>query len=214
VIALDFPGFGNSDSVPETWDAHAYPDAIMAVLDHAGVDRAALVGQSLGRAPALAFATRHPERVVAVVTAHSTDGISDEAIQRQARADRREADKLAVLDRLLGRRFQEDQPAKVLLFQEMGSFNRATSPTVRNSREWPTTVADVRAAIEAGIVVCFLQGTADAVVSPATYELLRRLLPEAHVETAEGAPHSLYWESPELFNETLGRILARGHQAV
>lgn len=214
VIALDFPGFGNSDSDPETWDAHAYPEAILAVLDDAGVDRAVLVGQSLGSAPALAFAVNHPERVAAVVLAHSVGGISDDELQRQVRADRAEADKLPVLDRLLSRRFQEEEPAKVVLFKELGSFNRATSPTVRNSRDWPTTLADVRSAIDAGVLVCFLQGTADAVVRPASYELLGRLLPEAHVETVADAPHSLYWEAPDVFNATLERILASVHQTV
>lgn len=214
VIALDFPGFGNSDSDPETWDAHAYPEAIMAVLGDAGVDRATLVGQSLGCAPSLAVAVRHPERVAAVVMAHSSGGIHDAELERQVRVDRAEADRLPVLDRLLSRRFQEEEPAKVLLFKEMGSFNAATSPRVRNSREWPTTLEDVRGAIAAGVFVCFLQGTADAVVRPATYEVLKRLLPEANVETVEDAPHSLYWEAPDLFNATLDRILASVHQTV
>lgn len=52
-IALDFPGFGNSGSGPETWDAHAYPDATVA-----GLDGAVLIGQSLGRAAALAVLER------------------------------------------------------------------------------------------------------------------------------------------------------------
>jgi pimeloyl-ACP methyl ester carboxylesterase len=213
VIALDFPGFGNSDSdsdsEPETRDAHSYPDAIVAVLDDAEVDRAILVGQSLGCAPSLCVAVRHPERVAAVVMAHSTGGIADDELERQVRADRAEADKLPVLDRLLSRDFQREEPAKVVLFREMGTFNRATAHTLRNSRAWPTTLADVKGAIEAGVFVCFLQGTADAVVRPASYEVLRRRLPQAHVESVEGAPHSLYWEAPDLFNAAVDRILAR-----
>lgn len=209
VIALDFPGFGNSQSDPETWDARFYPDAIVAVLDDAGVDRAVLVGQSLGCAPSLRVAVDHPERVAAVVMAHSTGGIADDELKQQVQADRARADQLPVLDRLLSRRFQEEQPAKVVLFKEMGTFNRATPATVRNSRQCPTTLAEVTAAMEAGVFVCFLQGTADAVVGTASYELLRRRLPEAHVESVEGAPHSLYWEAPDLFNAALDRILAR-----
>jgi len=209
VIAVDFPGFGNSNSEPEAWDAHRYPDAIEAVLDDAAADRVVLVGQSLGCAPALAVAVRHPERIAGVVMAHSTGGIADDQLEAQVRADRLEADKLSVLDRLLSRRFQAEDPAKVALFREIGTFNRATPSTVRNNRQWPTTVTDVKRAIGAGVFVCFLQGTADAVVRPASYELLRRLLPEAHVESVEGAPHSLYWEAPDVFNGVLDRILER-----
>ena len=39
----------------------------LAVLDAEGVDRAALVGQSMGSATAVALALRHPERVSALV---------------------------------------------------------------------------------------------------------------------------------------------------
>lgn len=207
VVLLDFPGFGNSDSDPETSDVAGYPDAILAVLDDAGVDRAVLVGQSLGSAPSLALAIRHPERVSAVVMAHSLGGINDEALVAQARADRAEAEKLPVLDRLLSRRFREQQPNMVVLFKQMGTFNNANSAVLARGHHWPTTADAVRGAIRAGVFVCFLQGTDDAVVRPASYEIVKQILPEAHIETVAGAPHSLYWENPELFNATLDGVL-------
>ena len=38
--------------------------------------------------------------------------------------------------------------------------------------------------------------------------LFRSLLPRARVEIVPGAPHSMYWETPALFNEALRRFLA------
>ncbi len=38
-------------------------DQLVAVLDHAGIERADLIGYSFGAPPAAAFAARHPERV-------------------------------------------------------------------------------------------------------------------------------------------------------
>jgi pimeloyl-ACP methyl ester carboxylesterase len=213
VIAIDFPGFGRSVAPPDAWDAHTYPKVILAVLDDAEIERAVLVGQSLGCAPSLALAIAHPERVAGVVLAHSLGGISDEEVLSLVRADRAEADRLPVLDRLLTRRFQEQEPERVFLFQQLGTFNGATSQGMKNSRTWPTTLADVRDAIAAGVFVCFLEGTADAVTSARSYQRLRELLPEAHVETVEGGPHSLYWEQPEVFNAALERILERAQQA-
>jgi pimeloyl-ACP methyl ester carboxylesterase len=55
--------------------------------------------------------------------------------------------------------------------------------------------------------VAFLAGDEDAVVRPATYRRLAELLPGAHFETVPGAPHSMYWERPDLFNAALDRIL-------
>ncbi|MGH3734685.1 MAG: 4,5:9,10-diseco-3-hydroxy-5,9,17-trioxoandrosta-1(10),2-diene-4-oate hydrolase [Micromonosporaceae bacterium] len=63
VLAVDQPGFGHSDR-PEiegqffTFSA----DALARLLDTLGIDRAALVGNSLGGGTAVRFALRHPER--------------------------------------------------------------------------------------------------------------------------------------------------------
>ena len=64
---------GHGASTPAPPDAYDYArlaaDAV-AVLDHLGIDRAALVGQSMGSATAIAVALGHPGRVraLAVVT--------------------------------------------------------------------------------------------------------------------------------------------------
>ena len=69
VIAYDARGHGESDPAPSP-DAYRYPDLAadaLAVLDAAGVERAALVGQSMGAATATAVALARPDRVRALV---------------------------------------------------------------------------------------------------------------------------------------------------
>src|SRR6266567_1854275 len=66
VIALDLLGFGESDRPPATefrYDAAAHMETVLAVLDALGVERAALMGHSMGGAGALYAAARRPERV-------------------------------------------------------------------------------------------------------------------------------------------------------
>jgi pimeloyl-ACP methyl ester carboxylesterase len=66
VIALDLPGFGESDRPPTAsyrYDATAFSDTVLDTLDTLGVERASLVGSSLGGAIALVTAARHPDRV-------------------------------------------------------------------------------------------------------------------------------------------------------
>lgn len=68
VLVMDHRGHGRSDK-PREAAAHElgeYVEDVIAVLDHAGVDRAALVGYSFGTRVALGVAARHPERVRAV----------------------------------------------------------------------------------------------------------------------------------------------------
>jgi len=62
VVAIDLPGFGGS-SIPRPLQAASYPGVILAVMDRLGLDRASLVGNSLGGSVAVAVAEEHPERV-------------------------------------------------------------------------------------------------------------------------------------------------------
>jgi len=62
VVALDLPGFGGS-SIPRPLQAASYPAVVLAVMDHLGLGRASLVGNSLGGSVAVATAGEHPERV-------------------------------------------------------------------------------------------------------------------------------------------------------
>jgi 3-oxoadipate enol-lactonase len=208
VITIDLPGFGLSRKKEEKFDNSDFPPAILAVLDHAGVDKAILVSQSMGTVPVLYVTVNNPDRVIGAILGHSIGGIGDQEIAPAVAADRERSLALSVVDRLLSKELQENDPAKVFLFFQMGTFNQASSPQVGHSLDGKNSLQQVRDAIAAGVHVTFFQGTADAVVSPATYDRLRELLPEANVETVEGAPHSDYWESPELYNEALDKILA------
>jgi pimeloyl-ACP methyl ester carboxylesterase len=207
LIALDFPGFGNSDSDRGEYDVREFPSCILAVLDAAGIERAVLVGQSLGAPPSLSLAVRSPERVAGVVLAHSAGGIGHDEITAMVRADRAAAEQLPVIDRLMSKRVQKEEPEKVFLFQQMGTFNVARVPELRNLWVSATPIAQVKDAIAAGVQVWFLAGDDDAVIRPATYKRLAELLPHARFEVIPGAPHSMYWEAPDLFNAALDRIL-------
>lgn len=68
VIALDLPGFGFSDRDPGfdlSQEAHAR--RVARVLDEAGIQRATILGHSMGGAIAQRFAARFPERTERLV---------------------------------------------------------------------------------------------------------------------------------------------------
>jgi pimeloyl-ACP methyl ester carboxylesterase len=62
VLAVDQPGHGRSGGMPLT-SVEALADWVIALLDAAGVQQAAVVGHSLGSLIALETAARAPERV-------------------------------------------------------------------------------------------------------------------------------------------------------
>jgi 2-hydroxy-6-oxonona-2,4-dienedioate hydrolase len=70
VIALDLPGWGQSDPVDpaEKPVISAGVEAVVQLMDALAIDRAALMGNSLGGAVCLEFAVRHPQRLSHLIT--------------------------------------------------------------------------------------------------------------------------------------------------
>jgi pimeloyl-ACP methyl ester carboxylesterase len=209
VITIDFPGFGLSRSKTDQYDNADYATAIVAVLDHAGIDRALLVSQSAGSYGSLRLAVTNPERVAGAVMASNLSPVGDD-IAALDRIGRNAVRHLPVKDFLLTKQFQEKQPDKVFLFFQVGSINltgpgKAVPST--NSVHNSISIQQIRNAINAGVHITFIQGTADVMVHPPAYDRLRELLPEANVRMVEGAPHSDYWENPERFNAVVDEIL-------
>jgi len=66
VLALDMPGWGDSD--PCTKETLDHVGATIEFMDQLGLEKAALVGNSMGGIVALAVAVDHPDRVSHVIT--------------------------------------------------------------------------------------------------------------------------------------------------
>jgi len=206
VITLDLRGFGRSDSGMDEFDSRVFPDDILAVIEASGVDRTVLVGQSIGAAAALKAALRNPTKAAGVVLAHSLGGIADDELAALVRADRAEAEKLPVLDRLLTPGFRKQDPAKTFLFRQMGTFNTAKMADLRNLNADGPSASQIT---DSGLPICFLAGERDAVLSPDTVRAAAKRVAGSVLELVPDAPHSMYWEAPELFNAALGRFLTQ-----
>ena len=72
VIAVDLPGFGNSDTIAPSYSNRAHAHAVLQVLDALGIDRAHFVGWSNGGGVALHAADIAPDRVASVALVAAT----------------------------------------------------------------------------------------------------------------------------------------------
>ncbi len=64
VIALDLPGFGDSEKpLTAAYDAAYFADSVVALLDELEIERAHMIGNSMGGRVAIELALEHPERV-------------------------------------------------------------------------------------------------------------------------------------------------------
>ncbi|MGV9738873.1 alpha/beta fold hydrolase [Nocardia farcinica] len=75
VLAVDMPGWGGSDAVGAA-DADRYDHVATLVqfMDALNIDRAAVVGNSMGGITAVRFAAEHPERISHLITMGAVSG--------------------------------------------------------------------------------------------------------------------------------------------
>src|SRR5215211_6084576 len=84
VIAVDLPGHGHTPDVDRPLRAELLADDVAALIEHLGLERADVMGYSLGGMVALRTAIQHPARVrrlVLVSTAFRRDGSFPEVLE-------------------------------------------------------------------------------------------------------------------------------------
>lgn len=212
VVTWDHRGFGRStDSSGESGPDLAVRD-LAAILDHLHVERADLVGQSMGGWTALGFALEHPDRVCSLTLADTLGGITSPSIQRgfeelSARlGERRErTDGLghhpALDDSLAGR-----DPARAYLYQMLGGFGEP-DPTRIAPRLFATTRSRDELASVA-IPVLFIVGDRDPLFPPQLVREAATQLADARLVEIPGCGHSPYFEAPATWNAVLEQFLA------
>ena len=85
-IAPDLRGRGRSNALPGPWGMPQHADDLAAVLEHLGIERAVVVGHSMGAFASLVLANRHPDRVSSLVLVDgglplpTPEGVTDEEL--------------------------------------------------------------------------------------------------------------------------------------
>jgi pyruvate dehydrogenase E2 component (dihydrolipoamide acetyltransferase) len=129
VYALDLPGHGQSSKNVGEGDLDSMVDVVSSFMDEMGIERAHLVGHSMGGAVAGSFALAHPDRVASLVLIASAglgEEINGDYIEGFIAANRRKEMKrvLALLfanPDLLTRRLVNDE----LRFKRMDGVDEA-----------------------------------------------------------------------------------------
>ena len=203
LIALDLPGFGESEPPPEAWDVDAYANFMIAFLDELGVPRAHLVGHSHGGRVSIAIAADRPERVGRLLLVDSA-GLRP---KRGWRYRRRVA--VAKLGRLAarlggapGRRLQERLRARVASrdYLEASEAMRGTFRAVIAA-----DLSDRLRRIAAPTLLVWGDRDEDTPLWMANR--MEELIPDAGLVVLEGAGHYSYADSPGQFAAVARRFL-------
>ncbi|MEZ4503459.1 MAG: alpha/beta hydrolase [Dehalococcoidia bacterium] len=207
-IAIDHRGFGQSiDASSE--GATRFGDDLEGLLDHLGIDRAALVCQSMGGNTAMRFAVEHPERITALVMA-STWGFID----WPEGTDRLRAALIAAAAAAptagtpaLGARFKASNPAGTFLYGRLAALNPTLATGIADTLPMGAPTRDVVAQLR--VPALFMIGLDDVLVALEDMREICALIPGATLKEFPGLGHSTYWEDPAVFNDTIGAFLAQ-----
>jgi pimeloyl-ACP methyl ester carboxylesterase len=198
VVTWDQRGFGNSTNRNGLANPRTATADLLAILDHLGVERAHIVGQSLGGWAALGLALDHADRVRSLVLADTIGGIAIPDWWKAAVHVQREG---PFNHPALADRFCREHPERAHLYLQIGSLKRDANPdqlaVLRGLRE--VTHTDDELAHHT-VPTLFVVGTDDELFSPATIADAASRVPGARVEQVADAGHSPYFEQPEAWN--------------
>lgn len=207
VITFDHRSFGNSLDAPNGPGPRAFVQDLTALLDHLGVRKAAVAGQSMGGWTVCGFAAAHPERTSALILCDTTGGVtSPEVSKAQANTQERAKSSLAeVLKNAYSRSFPERHPSLTFLYQQISALNTRVTPNLVSILFG--LKHDIRPIIEQKIPTLLLVGEEDVLAPPEAMASVAAQIPQAKFVKVPGAGHSAYFEQAEEFNRLVGEFL-------
>lgn len=229
VIRFDNRGVGRSDKPMGPYTAGQLAADAKGLLDYLGIERAHVVGKSMGGMAAMELAARYPEALRSLVLAATTPAadarfrwtvgsITARVTAAVLRAgggidERLDAGREELIRIWLPLMFSAELggPEELLLRRLIdAAFTEGFSATGIAGQLAACFSHDARQRlrkIQAPTLV--LGGTEDALFSRATFEALYRAIEGAQMELVEGGPHGLNMIAPETFNEVVLDFLRR-----
>ena len=208
-IALDQRGHGDSEwsyAFDYAPDAHARD--VAGLLDHLGIERALIVGMSMGCLNGLAFTLAHPERVAGFVAVDAGPWVQMEGGRRIVEFTREAAESGVDLDAWVAAacRFNPRRDPRLLRQGLLHNLRQLPDGTLvwKTDRRRSTDLGAMEQRIEAlrarvGEIRCpvlILRGAESDVFLDADAERFAAALPDARWRRVEGAGHTVQGDQP------------------
>lgn len=221
VVALDFPGFGESQMPAGAIDLEVYRDTVAAVCAELGVSRATVIGNSMGGMLATMLAKARPDLVERLVVVDGAGFTTAEGYMRKLRPL---IARLGPLMKLGFRLSDTIARNKLLRLFALGvflprpgklSYETALDLVGGAGREaflpiLPVVLGD-RIDLMPGRVVCptlIVWGRLDIVIPRIDAARYARMIPQARTLMLPRTGHMAMLERPDAFNWAVGGFLA------
>jgi len=211
-LTYDAPGFGLSPADAGLKQTPA--DDLLSLMNEAEIERAVLIGHSMGGLAVSGMAQRHSERVHALVMSDTPFGFHTAALQRWATEMLvKIAGGFRVLEHLFAPGFAEREPELHRLYQAICRI-RLPAPPSKDPPDYSAAYIAMRdtPAVDYSVFpvpTLFIAGDQDELTLPWLLEETAKAVGGARLEVIDGAGHSPFYEQTEAYNAVLARFLSQ-----
>jgi 3-oxoadipate enol-lactonase len=214
VITMDLRGHGESDAPLWRFTLEQYADDVAGLLDQLSIQRAVLIGLSMGGYVGFAFYRKYAQRVHGLVLA-DTRAQADTEEARTSRFDmaqtafRKGPDAVAdiMIPKLFGATSLKSKPELIAKIRRMIESNEVSGMIVDSiaMADRPDSLSLLPRITCPTLVIV---GEEDQATPPAEAERIAKGIPGAKLSVIGGAGHLTNLEQPEQFNKLIGEFVA------
>jgi len=218
VLAPDFAEFGRSTPGADAFTIDGAADTVADLLDALKIDRAVVGGLSMGGYVAMAFARRHPGRLLGLILA-DTKAAPDDAAAREGRdkaisavrANGPAAFGESMLPKLLSEHTRQNNPAAVELARTVATrqTEAAVTAALYALRDRPDAGPGLEAVAVPTLVVV---GEHDTLTPPLMSVRIAGLVKGSELQHVPDAGHLANLENPAAFNAAVIAFLKKLEQ--
>jgi len=210
VFAVTQRGHGASDKPEGSYASDVFARDVAAFMDAVGLERAVIVGHSMGSTVAMRFAVDYPQRTQALV-------LEGAFVPRAANAELTTflAEVSALTDPIdpaFVRGFQQStlaQPVPAEFFEMVVDESLKVPASVWKAALEPYRTADFASALtKIRVPTLLVWGDRDAFTGRAEQDSLTQLLAGSRLAIYAGAGHSPHWEEPQRFADEIATFVA------
>jgi 3-oxoadipate enol-lactonase len=205
-ILPDLRGFGQTDAPNGMYTMRQHADDVAGLMDALGIEKAVLVGHSLGGYIALAFAQAYPQRLsgIGMVATQAVADTPEQRYGRYATAEKVLKEGSIVAAEMMPPIVTADPELQVRLRELiLQAQPQGIAGTLKGMAERPNFTGDLPQ-IQAPVEI--VAGENDRGIPLERSREMEKLFPNAHLVVIPNAGHMVMMEAPQLTAEAINRL--------
>ncbi len=213
LVALDWPGFGESDIVDEVSTMEQFADVVAQLMDTLGMRQTILCGLSMGGYAAFAFLRKYPQRLAGLILADTRPGADTpegranrENVAQVAMTEGTEAIANMQLPKLISDYTRQHEPqVETQVWQMMNDAMPQGIAAASRGMAQRLDSTGLLASIQVPTLV--MVGEQDALTPPGVAQAYAQQIPNSQFVVIPHAGHVSNMEQPEVFQQAVRGFL-------